>query len=120
MSKHTPTPWHIDEPYFIYIWGPEQQMVADLPFTDEEVYLARVRGVGRGATEEERRANAEFIVRACNSHKNLLEACISTVESSLTDNDTCCYCGRDIHVCEAGPGCPMHTARLAIAKAGGP
>jgi hypothetical protein len=74
VSGHTPTPWHIDKPYYIYVWGPGQEMVADIPVDDEETYLARMRGVGRGATRDEQRANAEFIVRAANAHEDLLEA----------------------------------------------
>jgi hypothetical protein len=71
MIGHTPGPWHTDDPYFIYVWGADQQMVADLPTCDEETYLARMRGVGRGATEDEQRANARLIAAA----PDLLEVC---------------------------------------------
>jgi hypothetical protein len=73
VSEATPRPWRTDEPYFIYIWGPDQAMVADIP-GDEDTYLVRMRGVGRGATEEEQRANAALIVKAVNSHDELLAA----------------------------------------------
>lgn len=67
-DKATPRPWHSDEPYFIYIWGPGQKMVADLG-SGEEAYLARIRGVGRGATQEEQQANARLIVSAVNAYE---------------------------------------------------
>lgn len=73
MSGHTPTPWTFDEHGgTFYVWGPGQAMVTDGDV--DEGYVARMRGVGRGATVEEQRANAEFIVRACNAHEELLQA----------------------------------------------
>ena len=66
-TKHTPGPWHRDKEYPIYVWGPGQKMVADLPSPmdgDEDTYLVRMRGVGRGATREEQDANCTLISAA--------------------------------------------------------
>lgn len=63
MSEHTPGPWNFDEHGgTFYVWGPRQSMVAD-GYTDEG-YITRMRGVGRGATVEEQRANARLIAAA--------------------------------------------------------
>lgn len=69
-TKHTPGPWTRDEHFPIYVWGPNHAMVADLPHRDEDAYLARMRGVGRGATREEQEANCSLIAAA----PDLLEA----------------------------------------------
>ena len=63
-QKHTPGPWRRDKEYPIYVWGPNHAMVADLPTLDEDAYLARMRGVGRGATREEQDANCTLITAA--------------------------------------------------------
>ncbi len=61
-------PWHTDEPYCIYIWSRDQEMLADLPVPDgEDAYLARMRGVGRGATRDEQRAIAQRILASVNA-----------------------------------------------------
>jgi len=55
LAKCMPGPWHVDPPpYSIYVWGPDMEMVADMPTDDEDAYLARMRGVGRGLAELER------------------------------------------------------------------
>jgi len=60
--KHTPGPWRIDAPAGSVIIGPDEIDVA-LTFA------------GSGFRElETDEANAEFIVRACNSHDELLAA----------------------------------------------
>lgn len=70
IEKHTPTPWHPDpDGYEEYIWGPEDQMIAQL------------RGHGAGLPQ---RTNAEFIVRAANAHDALLAAC-KQVSSELVN-----------------------------------
>lgn len=71
MSKRkgiTPLPWRADKVYCGYIWSGDK-MVADFPMDEDEgTYLARMRGVGRGATQQEQQANAAFIVHACNRY----------------------------------------------------
>jgi len=60
MSKHTPTPWHKtnphDEPYYEIWYGKigakDRELIAEYVSKD----------------------NAEFIVKACNSHAELYEA----------------------------------------------
>jgi hypothetical protein len=69
--KHTPGPWRSDG---IYVWAPGGKMVADFPldFEDDDGYLARIRGVGRRATVEEQRANAELMAAAPDMLSTLL------------------------------------------------
>ena len=70
----TPLPWRADKCYCGYIWS-DDKMVADFPMDEDEgTYIARMRGVGRGATQEEQMANAAFIVHAVNSHAQLVAA----------------------------------------------
>jgi len=59
MSEHTVTPWIIDGHQIVY----------------DDMEVCRVSG---DAWE----ANAAFIVRACNSHDELLEACKQLVEAA--------------------------------------
>lgn len=71
-DERTPSPWTFDEHGgTFYVFGPGQAMVADGNLDDD--YLARIRGVGRRASVEEQRANAAFIVEACNAHDDLVE-----------------------------------------------
>lgn len=66
--RHTAGPWTSDEHGgSFYVWGPDMAMVADNEneggFVDAEV-VARMRGTGRGATDEEKAANAALIALA--------------------------------------------------------
>jgi hypothetical protein len=74
--QHTPTPWGYDLNHTI---------AAVLP-DDEEwgvtvCQVAGEYGIGRGKVSEEDKANAEFIVRACNSHDDMLKA-LEAIEAS--------------------------------------
>jgi len=95
ITKHTATPWHVD------------QNRID-PGTDircqDGTMLAQVCGHGKHA--DEKPANAEFIVRACNSYADMLVALRDLLAAcdELTLSD-----GRSDGVCER--------ARRAIAKA---
>lgn len=65
MSKHIPLPWAADHGC---IWTTLQShraewMIADLTMADEGIIHF-----------DEAEATAEFIVRACNSHEDLLDA----------------------------------------------
>lgn len=87
LSKRiTPLPWRTDGFYCGYIWSGDK-MVADFPMDEDEgTYLARMRGVGRGASRDEQVANAHFIVRAVNAHDRLVAAVQRAldVEESVT------------------------------------
>ncbi len=77
--KHTPTPWEI---------APAPDDAESLDIVSEY----KVEGFGPSANwiagcdlqgdPEENRANAEFIVRACNSHEELLEALLRIQDQS--------------------------------------
>ncbi len=56
-QKHTPTPWEVS--YYDY---------------DNNGPIYCIENVTRSTTPEEHKANAEFIVRACNAHDDLVEA----------------------------------------------
>ena len=63
MSKHTPTPWHSFGPIIHH----NGQHVAHV--------VNNERHPDGDTGSPEQRANAEFIVQACNSHDDLLAAC---------------------------------------------
>jgi hypothetical protein len=78
--KHTPGEWHFDG--MLYVWSGPMSMVADLGIAeDNEPYLARMRGVGRGATVEEQRANG-YLMAA-----DVALACITEVSQAFADGD---------------------------------
>ncbi len=65
--RHTPTPWRVERHYSGH------RTVAQMRSCDRVVCInatTDAEPVGYDATD----ANAEFIVRACNSHEELLEA----------------------------------------------
>lgn len=100
-TKHTPGPWvrlgrTSDRHHAI---GPEGETPNAAPVTVNALY------------DEEGEANADFIVRACNAHEDLLEALEALVEHFLVK-------------CEVGGDDPRrwdswNAARAAIAKAKG-
>jgi len=86
---HTPTPWKID--------SSDSQFHPAIRSENED-HIATV-----ACEDAEGRANAEFLVRACNVHEELLEALQNWFECA-DEHDIPCRCGRD-------------RARAAIAKA---
>lgn len=94
---HTPVPFRLDESGFT-IHGPESP---DKPL----VIVADLHGIHPGVSHYERRANAAFIVRACNAHADLLaalEALVSKCEANKV----------------SGPALNAARAALALAKGG--
>lgn len=90
-QEHTKLPWKFGrtgEP--VMIVGGER-----------DAYVAHVRihqiggGAIAGAMEEERQANAEFIVRACNSFDDLLEAFKRRVSECPCQGGVCDECDFD-------------------------
>jgi len=65
-TKHTPTPWSF-QPYKSEYRGDREGF--SIRALDGKV-IAAARGSTR--TEEEKEANAAFIVRACNAHEKLV------------------------------------------------
>jgi hypothetical protein len=74
---HTPTPWIWDgDPFSPTIHAPQSQTcICELD------------------TNDQRQANAQFIIRACNSHDALLEACKTIVfqvsQGAVLERDAC-------------------------------
>ena len=66
--NHTPTPWELSEKEnFMGSWE-----ILDGDNSDNTIAMTSYR---LGTTDEEKqKANAEFIVRACNSHDELVKA----------------------------------------------
>jgi hypothetical protein len=62
--SHTPTPWNTNSPDETLILGPDFQVVATT-FQDEEDYQAN---------HDNRYEDAQFIIKACNTHDELVEA----------------------------------------------
>jgi len=81
-TEHTPLPWHV-----VTIDG----SIGSVEASDgSAVAQAQMRGTLRCPDNDERRANAEFIVRACNSHGDLLEALemLMPLEPSRYESDS--------------------------------
>ena len=67
MSAHSPLPWSIDPLSIGTPWAIDAANGDQVCQTDQLV--------GDGLGSPQRLANAEFIVRACNAHDELLAAC---------------------------------------------
>jgi len=86
--EHTPGPWHVtNDQYSSALFGNH------IGFTIKSWDGRLLRDVCNitlnnavGIPEAERKANAQFIVRACNCHDELLEACRLTLD--ILDNIT--------------------------------
>lgn len=80
----TPGPWRADvHGDTFYVWGTERHMdpmVADSG--DEALTIARIRGVGRGATEAEMKANARLIAASPLMYEALKEAVVTLDDGS--------------------------------------
>ena len=69
MDKRTPGPWTVANNGFA---------LGILKYDDEGNYTVLARIPSYFVSDVEMKANAEFIVRACNSHDELLTACEAT------------------------------------------
>ena len=64
--EHTPTPWRVET--WTYLNGVEPRMMVQ----NDSNAIAQVIGLYRD-NDDEQRANAAFIVEACNAHDALVE-----------------------------------------------
>jgi hypothetical protein len=76
--KHTQTPWRVEEGT-VLIWGaydPNDSSTFGMgyPVTECRTQLGHGSPLARSFKEEEAEANAAFIVRAVNSHEQMLAA----------------------------------------------
>ena len=94
---HTPTPWLIDKFGNVKMIGGRKNIL--------------VQGFGLNS-EKESVSNSTFIVRACNSHDELLEACKWALD--IFDNDS--HSGNKFF---NGENSAIARLKLAIAKAEG-
>lgn len=132
-GQHTPLPWRVFEPSARYP-GIEcdgesfSVVVWDDPETEHDAIFS-CEGV-QGRTRQEAQANAAFIVRACNSHYELLEA-LEAIEAgtyarpigerwisedSPSKNDTCIH---GVWMDETCEGCLGAHVQKALGKAKG-
>lgn len=90
-NKHTPTPWYFS-PISCDVW-------ANPGFTICEVYPS-------GHETEEKKANAEFIVRAVNCHDELVEALqrLRNAEKAPRQEWVDALASADIALTKAGKG----------------
>jgi len=92
--QHTPTPWSIGKRRWV---------------TSGDVDIARIHSVSK-IGEAEAVANAEFIIRACNSYYALLTAIQEVLYSYEDDSDTDLAIKLEL---------PMEDLQAALAKARG-
>ena len=106
MAYRTQGPWHVGSAERgVWVSGPDdhENVICEIVGRCDD-------GSGGGVTDEDR-ANAEFIVRACNCHDRLLAALrdMMNVQDSTDD----CWC------CENNQTCEACRCRAAIAEAEG-
>jgi len=82
MTKHTPLPWKMDsssipnEVSIISQWSKENDVKDSATFGDYRGSIICSMNFNDGVpTKKQAEANAQFIVTACNSYYELLEAC---------------------------------------------
>jgi hypothetical protein len=107
-AQHTPSPWRVVRNYHdrIYIVGPRNDGKSTI--SDRICSVQQPRAGGGG--------NADFIVRACNAHEELLAALKALTDPPYPDG----FCHKGICSEEKCTRCSRHArARAAIAKAEG-
>ena len=115
MAGHTPVPWLVHE------WGKGCTIVeAQVRVTEKPGILMQGQ---RALAKELTRANAEFIVRACNAHDELLAALERLLEATggcdFRDNANDEISGPCMGLADPmyGTECPECEARTVLAKA---
>ena len=103
--NHTPTPWKIDR---ILTHNAAPIITAETCWRDQPRIVAKAM-YHSGSEDPEVHANAEFIVRACNSHDALLEA-LKILLDEFNDVMNLYHLPKD-----ASPA--LRSARAAISKA---
>lgn len=101
MNKHTPIPWHESNER-----NAGGQLIDIVIRNKKRDPIALVSALGWD--KKTSRANAEFIVRACNAHDDLLDACREMVEQ---------YGGMIDGIVEEPARIAVEKAKDAIAKA---
>ncbi len=90
MNKHTPTPWEMFEYEGVFhIDERSETGRADIAQTD------RHNGLGK----EENKANAAFIVRACNNYEKAMSLLKWAHEELKMNTDPDAHCEHEIGIC---------------------
>jgi hypothetical protein len=105
-TEHTPVPW-------TFRVGPSGDLIIEQE--SEELLPPMIAKVSRWLADapEEAKANAAFIVRACNSHEALVDALEAMLSTALKCNDREWADAID----RSGTTRPCDLARLALSKA---
>jgi hypothetical protein len=77
QTRHTPLPWYLSE-----------KRIAVKGHTPQGYSGVAVATTSPQNTDETRRADAEFIVRACNAHDVLLAACEAALELRALERES--------------------------------
>lgn len=76
--NHTPTPWNTAEPIHEYKSG---SVWVSTVFAENGPEWGKIAAEATAPDREMARANAEFIVKACNAHKDLVTALKSILDT---------------------------------------
>ena len=132
MAEHTPGPWKLSVFYTTAVsWeGPWDRRTVTITHPaptpgnpGREVLVGHLVTTPGGESEDVRRANAEFIVRACNAHDELLAALERLLEATggcdFRDNANDEISGPCMGLADPmyGTECPECEARTVLAKA---
>ena len=125
MSEHTPLPWHLERPEDKLIHVPRDygnpHVVGAFPrlciWADSPVGPSSDCGAWKEIALVHDKANGEFIVRACNSHADLLAALEEAVPAGPTGYVFCRFCNTPDTSKGHFPDCLYTRARAAIKKA---
>lgn len=83
-TKHTPLPWGIHH-------GDDYSAILNTPESSTSEFIANIYSDDIGYTYEDdvvnRQANADFILKACNSHYELIEA-LNAIVRTQADSDS--------------------------------
>jgi hypothetical protein len=116
-SKHTPGPWENDEGSIVSEGG---TAIANVYGPEDFPCLGNADDARLAEIEQECSANAEFIVRACNAHDDLVAALTDAVETG-THAPSCdamsMHAEAQTRGCNCGIFARVHRWRAALLKA---
>ena len=113
-AEHTETPWEVSQPYCDS--GPVQGEYRVRPVNSQQGHIIAVcRDLALNSNKATAAANATFIVRACNSHDALVEAC----EGARRYIECLSWCANANHgqPCNCGAAQAEDSLRAALATA---
>ena len=103
QHQHTETPWRVFDVFT------DVEIVTDRPTANETESIVQFKG------QRNARANAAFVVRACNAHRDLLDALEEQTEAAQAVIDN--WANGDLAAAVCSLDSSIESARAAIAKA---